>query len=575
MGRELLGHEPVFREAVERCDQVIRPHAGWSVVSELLADEERSRLGDTEIAQPAIFALQVGLATLWNSWGIAPDAVTGHSVGEIAAAHMAGGLKLEDAARVIVLRGRLMQRATGRGRMASLDGDPGELEDLLRGFRDRVSVAARNGPRTSVVSGDTEAVEAVVRIAEARGIRSRWLPVNYAFHSPQMGPLAEELSASLGTMRPGVAGASMVAMVSTVTAGLLQGADLTREYWAENVRRPVRFSDAVGRLLGEGITTFVEISPHPVLSASILECAASQSAAIGVVASLRRGQPDRFTMRAALGALWTRGVAVDWHACLGDAGPPVSLPPYAWQRKRFWLASPRVDRSYLPERHEIADNPLLGIRLSSPLPQVQYEALFDSTALPFVSDHRILTSAVVPATAYIETALAAAPEILGTGGCAIESLEIEHLLALVPGEQCLVHNVLHPAGPDAATLEVHSRSGAVGEPWTCHARARLIRDPAWGTGDDPVDLDAAEARCGDEQKGAAFYEAMGRAGIEFGPRFRGIDRIWLGVREAVAEISRPRQLVPEQDRFSFHPALLDAFLQPLGWLCLRAEGERR
>jgi acyl transferase domain-containing protein/acyl carrier protein len=459
--------------------------------------------------------------------------------------------------------------------MASLEGDPRELEDLLRGFERRVSVAARNAPNASVVSGDTEAVEAVVRNAEARGMRSRWLPVNYAFHSPQMGPLAEELSVSLGTMRSTAAGVPVVAMVSTVTGGLLQDADLTREYWAENVRRPVRFADAVGRLLGEGITTFVEISPHPVLSASILECAGDQGAAIGVVASLRRGQPERFTMRAALGALWTRGVAVDWPAYLGDAGPPVSLPPYAWQRKRFWLAPRPVDRPLPREYPGDMGHPLLGRRLDSPLPQAQYEALFDSTALPFVSDHRILGASVVPATAFIETALAAAPEILGPGECTIESLELEHLLALVPGGRCLVHNVFQPAGPDASILEVHSRSRASGEAWTRHALGRIIRVTAWEAGDDPVDLDAAVGRCGDEQEGVSFYETMGRAGIEFGPRFRGIDRIWLGEREAVAEISRPRVLGPEQEQFRFHPALLDACLQPLGWLCLRTDGERR
>ena len=567
MGRELLEHEPLFREAVERCDRAIHRYAGWSVLSELLADEVRSRLGETEFAQPAIFALQVGLATLWKSWGIAPDAVTGHSVGEIAAAHVAGGLDLEDAARVIALRGRLMQRATGKGRMASLDGDPRELEGLLRGFERRVSVAARNTPNTSVVTGDTEAVEAVVRNAEARGMRSRWLPVNYAFHSPQMGPLAEELSASLGTLRQSAAG---VTMVSTVTAGLVRGSDLTREYWAENVRRPVRFHDAVGRLLDDGIDTFVEIAPHPVLSASILECAGDRAAAIGVVASLRRGQPERFTMSAALGTLWTRGVAIDWSAFLGDAGPPVSLPPYAWQRKRFWLAPRRVDRTHHPETPGSVVHPLLGRRLDSPLLPKQFEAEFDSTVLPFVSDHRVLGSAVLPATAFIETALAAAPEILGPGEYTIESLELERLLAPAPGEPCIIQNVIYHAGPDAAILEVHSRGDAPGEPWKRHARARLIRESGRGTGNGHEDLDEAAGRCGDVQEGAAFYETMGRAGIEFGPRFRGIDRICLGGRDAVAAVSRPRVLVTEQDRFHFHPALLDAFLQPLGWLCLRS-----
>jgi myxalamid-type polyketide synthase MxaC len=343
MGRELLEREPLFRETLERCDELIARYAGWSLLEQFQVEEGNSRLDQTEVAQPAIFALQLGLVSLWSAWGIKPDVLVGHSVGEIAAACVAKCLSLEDAVRLVVLRGRLMQRATGCGRMTSLEATPQELEEIVENFRDQVAIAAQNAPRSSVLSGDTDAIEEAVRQAELRGLHNRWLPVKYAFHSPQMVPLAEELLACLHPMRPA---ACTVRMVSTVTADFVSGKELSREYWAENMKRPVQFAAAIECLLKDGANTFIEIAPHPVLSASILVCAGEKATSICVAASLRRGQPERATMLAALGEIWAHGTAVDFSTLHLDAGPAVSLPAYAWQHQRYWIQPRTATRAF-------------------------------------------------------------------------------------------------------------------------------------------------------------------------------------------------------------------------------------
>ncbi len=228
MGRELLATEPAFREMLQRCETLVAAEAGWSLLAELGRPEAESRLDQTEIAQPAIFALQVGLAALWKAWGVTPDAVVGHSVGEIAAAHVAGILSLEDAVRVVVQRGRLMQQATGHGKMASVELPVAEVEPYLAGQRERVAVAAVNGPATTVVSGEPDAVEAVLESIRGAGAPVRMLPVNYAFHSPQMEPYRLELVCSIAGLSPG---AGTIPFFSTVTGAVAAGRTLDAEYW--------------------------------------------------------------------------------------------------------------------------------------------------------------------------------------------------------------------------------------------------------------------------------------------------------------------------------------------------------
>jgi acyl transferase domain-containing protein/trans-aconitate methyltransferase/acyl carrier protein len=337
MGRELFEQEPVFRATLEQCDTILRRHASWSLLRELAADASASRLDRTEIAQPAIFALQVSLAALWRSWGVVPDAVVGHSVGEVAAAHIAGALSLEDALRVIYHRGRLMEQAAGCGKMVSVEIPLAEAEKELQNYADRLAIAAINSPTTTVFSGESAALEEVVHSFQQRKVICRMLPVNFAFHSPQMEPYRVDLVRSLEGLK---ACATSIPMISTVTGKIVRDGMLDGGYWGRNVREPVRFADAINALLTDGVTAFLEIGPHPVLAAAIARCAGDHDRQVTLMSSLRHGREERLTMLTALGELYRIGHNVNWGSVYPLSATVVKLPSYPWQREKFWIAEP-------------------------------------------------------------------------------------------------------------------------------------------------------------------------------------------------------------------------------------------
>ncbi len=334
MGQRLLAEEPVFRATIEACDALLRRHVPWSLLEELSAPEVRSRLGETEVVQPALFALQVGLAALLMSRRVTPDAVIGHSVGEIAAAHIAGALSLEEAIRIVAWRGRIMQKATGLGKMAWV-ALPREMAALaIAGREATLAIAAVNDPESVVLSGDTAALDEVIATLSRRGVECRPLKVNYAFHSPQMDTLARELVEALGIVD---ARRATVPLYSTTTGAALEGEALDAAYWGRNVRTPVQFAAAVASAFGDGQRLFLEIGPHPVLATNVARCLAAEDAEGHVVFTLRRQADEAVAMREALGALWARGLDLDWKALYPAGGSCVALPTYPWQRERYWI----------------------------------------------------------------------------------------------------------------------------------------------------------------------------------------------------------------------------------------------
>ncbi len=336
MGRELLATEPEFGAVMTQCDALLRPLSGWSLLEELAAPEERSRLDQTEVAQPALFALQVALVALWKSWGVVPDGVVGHSIGEMAALHSAGVLSLADAVRVVWNRGRIMQQATGLGRMASVALTPGEAAGIVAIYRDRLSIGAINGPRTVVLSGEGEALREVLSVLTLRGVNHKLLPVQYDFHSAQMAPFQQRLSDALGDLRGNAPGTPVY---STVTGALATELQFDASYFGRNVREPVRFASAIEAMAKDGFDLFLEIGPHPVLSPSIVECLPDQEASVRILSSLRRNSSERGTMLRALAELYAAGCDPEWSALEREPGQVVSLPAYPWQRERYWLPS--------------------------------------------------------------------------------------------------------------------------------------------------------------------------------------------------------------------------------------------
>ncbi|UQA57022.1 type I polyketide synthase [Polyangium aurulentum] len=355
MGRDLLEQEPVFREALEACDERLRKLAGWSLLDELRSDAQRQRLDQTEVAQPVIFAIQVALSALWRSFGITPGAVVGHSVGEIAAAHEAGILDLADAIRVVLQRSRLMQRATGRGQMAAVELSSEDAERALSGYEGRLSIAAINGPRATVLSGDAGALEEVLAALRARKVACRSLGVNYAFHSPQMDPYRDELVASL---RGIVRRPARLGIASTVTGDLAGEDDFNAAYWGRNIREPVRFLAAIDALIEKGDETFLEIGPHPVLTRGLTDLLEARGGRGAVLPSLRRERDGRSSLLASLGALYAQGRQVSWRALHREGGQVVSLPHYPWQRQRYWIEGSGPRQKARPDARPSASDAL-------------------------------------------------------------------------------------------------------------------------------------------------------------------------------------------------------------------------
>ncbi|MGA8478696.1 MAG: acyltransferase domain-containing protein [Chthoniobacterales bacterium] len=334
MGRELLASMPIFQREIARCADEMKRHATWDLLDELTREEAHSQLDETEIAQPALFALQVALAAVWRSWGIEPVALVGHSVGEIAAAHLGGILSFADAVKVICHRGRLMQRATGLGKMAAIELPEADVEKLLKPYLHCAGTAAINSPTSTVISGEAAAIDEIIAAAKSRGARCKALPVNYAFHSPQMGPFGTEMVEAVSGLTAQVAS---VPVYSTVTGAQATEKDFDAIYWGQNIRQTVRFAAAVRAMLHAGVNTFVELSPHPVLSSMVLQCAATFPQSVQILPSLRQGQAEQFQMLKSLTTLFAAGAEIDWEGVYPESGQVVPLPLYPWQRKRFWL----------------------------------------------------------------------------------------------------------------------------------------------------------------------------------------------------------------------------------------------
>jgi acyl transferase domain-containing protein/surfactin synthase thioesterase subunit len=328
MGRQLLAREPVFREVIERCDRAIRTEAEWSVIAEIAAEQRSSRLAEIDVVQPTLFAIEVALAALWRSWAVEPDLVIGHSMGEVAAAHVAGALSLEDAVAVICRRSRLLRKIRGRGEMALVELSMIEAAEVLNGYNDRLSIAVSNSPRSTVLAGEPAALAEVIATLTERGVFCRPVKVDVASHSPQVDPLRGELVSALSNLAPRKV---TLPMRSTVSAAEIEGPELQPSYWADNLRQPVRFSEVVQELAQGDRALFIEMSPHPILTAAIEEMGGTAAG------SMRRDRDEWTSMMESLGALWSRGQVVDWKRIFPADTARVDLPTYAWQWRRWWF----------------------------------------------------------------------------------------------------------------------------------------------------------------------------------------------------------------------------------------------
>ncbi|HEX8183937.1 MAG TPA: beta-ketoacyl synthase N-terminal-like domain-containing protein, partial [Blastocatellia bacterium] len=568
MGRELLTHSQIFRDTLKQCDEIFRQYAEWSLLDELKADELRSRLDSTEVAQPAIFAIQASLLAVWRSWGITPDAVTGHSLGEITAAYAAGVIALEDAIRIVFHRSRLMNQAAGLGKMAAVEMSLKDAQEAVAVYDGKVSIAAINGPASITLSGDSDALRDLIDHLQCSDLSCSWLRVNCAFHSPQMKAFYDQLIEPLRGVQTRPAS---IPIVSTVTGKLIDGCDLDAEYWGRNLIDTVRFADAVETLIKEGHRNFLEISPHPVLLKDISECLRDQGEAGVALASLRRHKEERAVMLAALGALYTSGHPVNWSYLYPAGGRVVQLPSYCWQRKRHWIkASESGVRDSLIRSHRIESSspahPLLGERLRTGLPV--FEARLRADSLPYLKQHLIDGQVVLPGACYVESVLKAATDALGNDYPVLEDVIIHRPIVLSEESDRIIQLILVPDGTGGASFQFLSQDED--EPrtqsWALHAEGRIsaVRSNMNRAAQFDFDLAELQSRLREKISADDFYRDLRALKIDCGPSFRGVRQLWRQQGEALAEVQLPGSLAPGAASYRMHPALLDSCLQVVG-----------
>ena len=580
MGRALYDAHPAFRDALDRCDRLLTPLLGRPLLEVVFADDDESagaihqtevhqtEVHQTAYTQPALFALEYALSELWRSWGVAPAAVLGHSIGEIVAAHVAGVFSLEDALRLVAARGRLMQalptEGPAAGAMAAVMADAARVDQAIAPHAGAVSIAAYNGPEHVVISGTHEAVEEVALSLEAEGVSVRRLRVSHAFHSALMEPMLEAFrrEAEAVTYRA----PSRARLVSNVT-GELAGSEVAgAAYWVEHVRAAVRFEQGMEALWGVGCRVFVEVGPHPVLVGMGRECVGGEGGGEWVP-TLRRGRSDEAQVAEAVGQLYTAGVELDWARVAGP-GRRVTLPTYPFQRKRYWVPDAKQARRGTPAPNGTATHPILGRQLHSALKAVQFEQVLAVDELPVLDDHRVFDRAVLPATAYVEAALAAARAVHGAGDVVLEEVSIQD--ALVVEEARLAQFILTPED-DRDVWALYSSEVEAGGDWKQHASGTLCVQPA--TPPPHADLSTIRARCAEMLTREAHYATLQSLGLTFGPSLHGVVRLQRGRDEALGEIRLPEACEGDADRYQFHPALLDACLQTLAAVATSASDE--
>jgi acyl transferase domain-containing protein len=543
MGRELLQAEPVFQQTLAQCEEAMHPFVDWSLQEQLELDESDPayRLNQINVIQPTLLSIEIALAAQWRSWGLEPDAVIGHSMGEVGAAYVAGALSLEDAMRVICHRSQLLCRTSGQGAMAMVELTIADAEQAITGYEDYLSIAVSNSPRSTVLSGDPMALDEVLAQLEARDVFCRLIKVDVASHSPQMDPLTADLLAALDGLQPR---AASVPIYSTALGEVVDGSDFTPGYWVRNLRRPVLFSRMVQHLLTDGHTIFIEMSPHPILLPAVQQGQGDHE--LLTLASMHRRQPEQATLLASLGKLYVRGYAVDWQQ-IYPTGRVVALPAYPWQRERFWY------ETQLPaSKNHTGGHPFLHQYVATAAGAHAWQGKLSGERHPYLLDHRVGETAVLPAAATIDMVLSAARTVFDDASITVSNLHLRQAVVIPAKEAVTLQLIITPDTLNHTGFELHSRDSEAAE-WVLCAEG-LLRN----TAELPdVSLPAEQPK----HEAASHQQRMARRDLHYGPAFQGLGAWQKDKSQVVADVTRPA--TAEDGAYFIHPTVLDAAIQAL------------
>ncbi|PYL50027.1 MAG: beta-ketoacyl synthase [Verrucomicrobia bacterium] len=546
MGRELMQHEPVFRRVIEQCDGAMRGITNFSLLEELTRSEETSQMHRTEVAQPAIFAMQIGLAELWKSWGVQPAAVAGHSVSEIAAACVAGLFSLEQGARITALRAQFMEScARGEGKMLAVGLGEEEAQALIDKHDRTVSIAAFNGPRSLTLAGPRHSIEAIFAELEPQGVFARMVRVDHPFHHSMMQPASEALENALADLAPQ---SETVPLFSTVTGNRLAGEAGDAAHWGRGVRQPVQFAPAINAIADFGVDIWLELGAHPALAHSIQECLAGRGGANPIVISSVRREREHGSLLEAAMDLHRAGVPFNFKA-MTPSRRLLSLPAYSWDRNRWWNEAP----AWREGRLAPGGRGLLDFRL--PCAKPTWSARLDSRHMAFLKDHRVENRVIFPAAGFVDLVIEAATQLFEGRPFVVEDLEIRKPLILPELGTGIQLEISYE--PNERTFMIQSRLDQ-GTSWSLHVvgsmRAERTESRFAGSSFEseiqpvisklkPIDIEA-------------FYRYMNDLGLGYGDTFRSVRELSAANGESSGRVALSESIAPRAGEYPLHPVLL-------------------
>ena len=588
MAQQLYKTSPCFQESINRCEVILSSELDrplQKILYPAFSQNGCDPLHQTAYTQPALFAIEYALAQLWISWGVRPTAVMGHSLGEYVAACIAGVFSLQDALKLVAARGRLMQALPADGAMYAVMTNVETVTEIIQPYAHQVAIAAINGSQNIVISGHRNDLDAVITALQTRGIKTQQLKVSHAFHSPLMEPMLAEFKQIANKIKYSQ---PKIQLISNLTAQKADRQIATPEYWCRHILQPVNFAASIANLASQGYRTFLEIGAKPTLLGMGHHCLKDTdfSNQLRWLPSLRPKRSDWQQLLESLAQLYVRGVSIDWAGF--DRDYPrrrITLPTYPFQRQRFWFkttennsqsrqwrASSQIESERL--------HPLLGQRLKSALKEIQFQSQISGDTPAFLQDHQIYNTAIVPAAAYLEMALAAGKTVLKTDNLVLEKVVIQQALVLPEAQNKIVQLILSPQDSNTYSFQVFSLDSQPenSEPaWIAHASGKvLVGDNNDASG---IDLEALSAQYSEPVSIERQYQQFQSRGMEYGVRFQAIAQLWkqskiLGPEKAdntaLGQIQLPStSLEPQQ--YQLHPVLLDASLQVLGAIFLDDE----